>query len=74
MDIRRVVGENIRFIREKRKLSQEALAAKAEISISYMGYIERGEKAITIIILERVAKVLKVSPGLLLDRDAHRKV
>jgi transcriptional regulator with XRE-family HTH domain len=47
------------------------LAAKAGISISYMGYIERAEKAITVVILEKIAKVLNVPAGLLMERDAH---
>jgi transcriptional regulator with XRE-family HTH domain len=73
MDIRRVIANNIRDIRIKRQMSQEALAAKAGISISYMGYIERAEKAITVVRLEKIAKALGVKPGLLLEPDTHRK-
>jgi transcriptional regulator with XRE-family HTH domain len=73
MDIRRVIADNIREIRIKRQISQEALAAKAGISISYMGYIERAEKAITVVRLEKIAKALGVKPGLLLEPDAYRK-
>jgi transcriptional regulator with XRE-family HTH domain len=73
MDIRQAIADNIRFIRIKKKMSQEALAAKAGISISYMGYIERAEKAITVVILEKIAKALGVKPSLLLEPEAHRK-
>jgi transcriptional regulator with XRE-family HTH domain len=73
MDIRRAIADNIRHIRIKRQMSQEALAAKAGISISYLGYIERAEKAITVVKLEKIAKALGVKPGLLLEPEAHRK-
>lgn len=35
-------GNNVRKIRKERGLSQEALAALADIDRSYMGHIERG--------------------------------
>ena len=74
MDIRRIVAENIRFIRQKRKLSQEALAAKSGISHSYIKYIERAEKSVSIVKLEKIAKALKVAPGLLLEQGAHHGI
>ena len=74
MDIRRVTGDNIRFIRQRRKLSQEALAAKAGISISYLKYVEEGKKyAISIVKLEKIAKALKVAPGLLLEQGVYHR-
>ena len=74
MDIRRVTGDNIRFIRQKRKLSQEALAAKSGISLSYLKYVEKGQYGISIVKLEKIAKALKVVPGLLLDPGAHYRI
>jgi transcriptional regulator with XRE-family HTH domain len=74
MDIRQVIADNIRFLRIKKEMSQEALAAKAGISISYMGYIERGEKAITVVRLEKIAKALRVKPGVLLEPEAYRNI
>ena len=74
MDIRRVTGDNIRFIRQKQNLTQEALAAKAKVSLSYLKYVEKGEYAITIVKLEKIAKVLKVAPGLLMEPGAHLRL
>ena len=74
MDIRRVTGDNVRFIRQKRKLSQEALATKSGISLSYVKYVEKGEYAISIVKLEKIAKVLKVDPGLLLAPGAYHRI
>ncbi len=69
-----MTGDNIRFIRQKQNLTQEALAAKAKISLSYLKYVEKGEYAITIVMLEKIAKVLKVSPGLLMEPGAHLRL
>ena len=68
MDIRQVVADNIRLIRQKRNLSQEALAAKSGVSISYIGYLERAEKSISVVTLAKIAKALKVQPEELLRK------
>lgn len=52
------LGQTIRALRKERKVSQEALAHKAEIDRSYMGGIERGEHNITILNLARIAAQL----------------
>ncbi len=75
MDIRRIAGDNIRFIRQKRKLSQETLAVKSGISLSYLKYVEKGDEyAISIVKLEKIAKALNVSASLLLERDSYSKI
>jgi transcriptional regulator with XRE-family HTH domain len=74
MDIRHVAGDNIRFIRQKRSLSQETLATKSGISLSYIKYVEKGEDyAISIVKLEKIAKALGVKPSQLLEPDAYRQ-
>ena len=45
-DINKEVGFNIRRIREERGISQEKLAALADLHRAYVGQIERGEKNI----------------------------
>lgn len=74
MKIRQIAGDNIRFIRQKRKLSQIALAVEANMSTSYIGYVERGEKSITIDRLEKIAKALEVTPAFLLTPNAHQSL
>ena len=64
--IRKVVGENIRFFRNTRGLSQEELAEKVCVSGSYVGYLERGQKSPSLELLERIARVLQVDPAELL--------
>ncbi len=59
-DINKEVGFNIRKIREERGLSQEKLAALADLHRAYVGQIERGEKNIGLKNLEKIAKALRV--------------
>ena len=68
-DINEEVGLNIRRIREKRGLSQEKLAALADIHRVYMGQIERGEKNIGLQNLEKIAKALEVPTRFLVDPE-----
>jgi len=59
-DINKEVGLNIRKIREDKGLSQEKLAALADLHRTYIGQIERGEKNIGLRNLEKIAKALNV--------------
>ena len=47
MDLKSI-GKNIRLFRQEKKLRQEDLAEKAELSTNYIGMIERGEKALSL--------------------------
>lgn len=53
-------GKTIRIQREAKGLSQEAFAAKAGINRTYCGDIERGEYAITLLMLFKLAAALDV--------------
>ena len=59
-NINKDVGFNIRTIRQERGISQEKLAAIADLHRAYIGQIERGEKNIGLKNLEKIAKALKV--------------
>jgi len=60
-------GQRIRAIRKEKGLSQESLAALADIDRSYMGHIERGEKNITLTKIYQIAKALDVRPSFLFE-------
>lgn len=61
-----VFGERIKATRKKQRLSQESLAAKAELHRTYIGMIERGEKNITLLNILKIARALNVFPSNLL--------
>jgi len=56
------LGVKIRILREAAGFTQERLAEVANISVNFMGYIERGERSPSIKTLEKIAKALKVTP------------
>jgi len=68
-DVRMKLGAMIRAERKKKGLSQAKLAEKVDISAKYLGEVERGEGNITVSKLDRIAVVLKVRLGHLLDNS-----
>lgn len=60
------LGGVIRSARKEAGLSQEALAADAELDRSYMGGVERGEHNLTLMNLCRISEALRVKPSTLL--------
>lgn len=60
MDGRALVAWNLRRLRVARGLSQERLAADAEVDRSYVGGLERGTENPTVAVLDRLAAALGV--------------
>tara|TARA_Y100001968_G_C18816416_1_gene462576 strand:+ start:239 stop:445 length:207 start_codon:yes stop_codon:yes gene_type:complete len=52
-------GEMVRKIRKEKEISQEELAHKANLHRTYIGMIERAEKNITLINIQKVARALE---------------
>ena len=63
------LGERIREERLKRRLTQEKLAEAVDISTTYIGQIERGEKSLTLDTFVGIANCLELSMDYLL-RDS----
>lgn len=55
-----IFGDNVRKYRKQLGISQEELADKAGLHRTYIGMIERAEKNITLVNLERVANALDI--------------
>ncbi len=53
-------GKQVRKIRKEKGLSQEELAHKADLHRTYIGMIERAEKNITLINIEKIANALEI--------------
>ncbi len=70
MDIRRLVGINLRRIRKECGHSQEGLAFECGLYRTYISGIERGIRNPTVVILERIASALKVPSARLLEETA----
>ena len=54
-------GERVRQLRKEKGISQEELSFRADLHRTYIGMIERGEKNITLINIEKIAKALEIS-------------
>lgn len=62
-------GEKVRFYRKEIGISQEQLAFKANLHRTYIGMIERAEKNITLINIEKIAIALNINIEELLKDD-----
>ena len=61
------LGERVRQQRVLAKMTQEKLAEKAGISLSFLGHIERGNRKASLETIVAICNALKVSPNLLLQ-------
>jgi transcriptional regulator with XRE-family HTH domain len=61
MDMRRLVGQNVKDIRLKNGLSQEELAERSGFSQQYLSDLERGRRNPTIVSIYEIALALGVS-------------
>jgi transcriptional regulator with XRE-family HTH domain len=66
-ELQRVVGRNVRRIREGRGISQEVLADEIDVHRTFLGSVERGERNLTMQTVERLAHRLGVPVVALLD-------
>ncbi|UBI16550.1 helix-turn-helix domain-containing protein [Citrobacter europaeus] len=64
-----IFSHNIRKLRERQGLSQEALADLAGLHRTYIGSVERCERNISIDNIDRIASALGVSPSSLLENS-----
>jgi transcriptional regulator with XRE-family HTH domain len=54
----KIVGKNVRKVRQQRGMTQEKLAFEAEIDLTYVGGIERGKRNPSVLVLARIAEAL----------------
>ena len=79
MPLARNVAENLRVVRMRKQLSQESVARKSGLSVSYVSMLERGARMPPLETLEVIAEALDVSPLDLLREppparaSSHRK-
>lgn len=67
MDIKAVVGRNVKQHREAKGLSQEQLAFDADLHRTYVSGVERGIRNPTVLIVAKLANALGVEPSKLLE-------
>lgn len=71
MDMRRLVGRNVRRIRKAKGLTQEALAEVSGFSQQYLSDLERGGRNPSIVTLYELSQALGVSHVDLVQPDGE---
>lgn len=61
MDVRRQVGLRVRELRSIGQLSQEELAHRAAIHVTYLSGLENGKRNPSLLVLSRLADSLNVN-------------
>lgn len=69
MDMRLLVGRNVKRIRAARGLTQEELAERSGFSQQYLSDLERGRRNPTIVSLWELAQALGATPVELITPD-----
>ena len=67
MTINKQLGYRIRYLRQNKGLSIEALALEAEINRNYLGDLERGMRNPTVVVLNKIAKALDINLSTLFE-------
>jgi transcriptional regulator with XRE-family HTH domain len=73
MDIRKKIGLRIKEFRTDLKLTQEALAFKAEVDKTYLNEVENGKRNISVINLEKIISALDTSIKIFFDSSSFEK-
>ena len=70
-----IVGTNLKFYRTMRHMTQEELAEKAGVSISFCANIERGKKGVSMFVLRDFADALGITVNqLLYDCNTNQQI
>ncbi|MDP4202049.1 MAG: helix-turn-helix transcriptional regulator [Bacteroidota bacterium] len=67
MDVKKKFGDKIKKLRLERGLSQEGLANEANLDRTYIPGIEKGNRNVSITVIEKLAIALKVNMKELFD-------
>lgn len=73
MELLKEIGKNIRKQRRSKNYSQEELAERADLHRTFIGGIERGERNITILTLQKIALALESPLTELLPKNEKNK-
>jgi transcriptional regulator with XRE-family HTH domain len=63
MDLPKILGRNVKRLREAQDASQEEIAFRAGLNRAYLSDVERGERNPTVRVAGRIAKALGVEPA-----------
>ena len=72
-NIQRVLGNNVRRLRNRNGWSQIFLADRLDVSVSFISIIESGQRGVSLQLIEEIANVFEVPvPYLFTDHEAEK--
>lgn len=76
MDIRAVIGRNVRRLRVARGLTQEELSNRCDFDQRYISQVETGQRNLTVLSLYELAQALGTTPVALVtpSEDAAEEI
>lgn len=69
MDIRAVIGRNVRRFRVAKGLTQEELSNRCDFDQRYISQVETGQRNLTVLSLYELAQALETTPVALISPD-----
>jgi transcriptional regulator with XRE-family HTH domain len=72
MDMRKLVGRNVRRLRLESGLTQEAFAERSGLSQQYISGLEGGSRNPTVVTLHELANALGVAPADLITPESGK--
>ena len=72
MNIKEKFGERVKQLRLAKGYSQETLAAMADLDRTYIPSIEKGERNVSITVIEKIAVAFDVPITLLFEFEAKK--
>ncbi len=67
-----IIGERLKKARADKKMTQEMLAEKLDVSIAFLSRIERGNSHVNLKRLSQICEILGVSEGYILNGTSSR--
>ena len=67
MTINKQLGARIRYLRQQKNMTIEALALEAEVNRNYLCDLERGTRNPTVVVLNKIAKALDINLSTLFE-------
>ncbi|MGB6535088.1 MAG: helix-turn-helix transcriptional regulator [Xanthobacteraceae bacterium] len=72
MDLKEAMALNLRRVRQAKGLTQEDLAARAGLSVRYLGSIERAAVSASVTVLGQIARALRIDACELIRTPVRR--
>ncbi|KZS47054.1 hypothetical protein AWU65_14530 [Paenibacillus glucanolyticus] len=66
-DLKRIIGDKIRNVRNARGMTLQQLSETTGLQTSYLGDVERGKRNTSLDSLEKIMNALEIRPGDLFD-------